>query len=91
MSDEQLELTLKEPTESLFRLRLQVADRAAGRPQRAAQAPPTDRPDQDDPDASGSWQAAASRPPATITRRQRRSRDVSTQAQVGNRAHAQAS
>ena len=38
MSDEQLELTLKEAAENLFRLRIQAADRTARRAQRAAQA-----------------------------------------------------
>ena len=53
MSDEQLELTLKEAIENLFRLRMQAADRAARRPQRAAPQPPADRPDQDHCKRSG--------------------------------------
>ena len=53
MSDEQLQFTLKESAESLFRLRIQGPDRAAQRPQRTAQAPADDRPRQNDPERAG--------------------------------------
>ena len=48
MSDEQLTFTLKESAESLFRLRIQGADRTARRPQRVAQTAADDRPREDD-------------------------------------------
>ena len=59
MSDEQLGLTLKEANENLFRLRIQVADRAARRAQRAAPQPPAGRPNQDNPNAAAKEAAAS--------------------------------
>ena len=44
MSDEQLELTLKETCESLFRLRIQAQTERLGCSQRIAATPPADRP-----------------------------------------------
>ena len=69
MSDEQLALTLKETTEQPVPSAAPGADRAARRPQRAAQAAPADRPDQDD-----SEPAAACREPP----RSSRSREAGT-------------
>ena len=56
MSDEQLELTLKEAADTLVSAAAPGPDRAARRPQRTAEAPPDDRPDQDDPARNASGQ-----------------------------------
>ena len=63
MSDEQLGLTLKETTESLFRLRLQPQTERLDAPSERKHRP--DRPGEDDPEPAGQ----GSRPEASISGR----------------------
>ena len=59
MSDEQLDLLLKDIEKNLFHLRLQTATERLETPSEIQQGQAGHRPDQDDPAASASWPAAA--------------------------------